>query len=101
VARRARQTAARVGGGSTVTPPPAAHEPASLEWRAARRRWAQLIRRIYEVDPLVCPRCGGTMRIIAFITEPRVIGKILKHLADKGVDARSPPGPNERHPTAA
>jgi hypothetical protein len=41
------------------------------------------------------------MRIIAFITEPGVIGKILKHLADKGVDARSLPGPNERHPTAA
>jgi hypothetical protein len=32
------------------------------------------------------------MRIIAFITEPRVIGKILGHLAVKGVDARSPPG---------
>jgi hypothetical protein len=39
----------------------------------------------------VCPRCGGPMRIIAFITEPKVIGKILKHLAAKGVDARSPP----------
>jgi hypothetical protein len=50
-----------------------------------------LIRRIYEVDPLVCPRCGGTMRIIAFITEPRVIGAILRHLAKKGVDARSRP----------
>lgn len=32
------------------------------------------------------------MRIIAFITEPRVIGKTLRHLAAKGVDARSPPG---------
>jgi len=31
------------------------------------------------------------MRIIAFISEPRVIGKILTHLARKGVDARSPP----------
>ncbi len=41
------------------------------------------------------------MRIIAFITEPRVIHTILRHLAAKGVDARSPPGPNERHPTAA
>ena len=29
---------------------------------------------------------------LAFITEPRVIGKILRHLAAKGVDARSPPG---------
>ena len=31
------------------------------------------------------------MRIIAFLTEPKVVGAILKHLADKGVDARSPP----------
>jgi hypothetical protein len=43
------------------------------------------------VDPLFCPRCGWTMRIIAFLTVPRVIGKILRHLAAKGVDARSPP----------
>ena len=32
------------------------------------------------------------MRIIAFVTEPRVIGTILRHLEAKGVDARSPPG---------
>ncbi|MES9858981.1 MAG: hypothetical protein ABW166_20625 [Sedimenticola sp.] len=27
--------------------------------------WAMLIARIYEINPLVCPRCGGEMRIIA------------------------------------
>lgn len=59
--------------------------------RAVRRRWAQLIRRINEVDPLICPRCGATMRIIAFITEPTVIKKILRHLTATGVDTRSPP----------
>ena len=91
-ARRARQAAAAAGGGVAPAPPSVANEQASLEWRAARRRWAQLIRRIYEADPLVCPRCGGGMRIIAFITEPRVIQKILRHLAATGVDARSPPG---------
>ena len=31
--------------------------------------WAVLIARIYEVFPLVCPLCGGNMRLIAFITE--------------------------------
>jgi len=25
---------------------------------SAKRRWAELIRLIYEVDPLACPRCG-------------------------------------------
>jgi hypothetical protein len=41
------------------------------------------------------------MRILAFITELKVIRKILRHLAATGVHARSPPGPKERHPTAA
>ena len=66
--------------------------PIDPDRRALRRMWAALIRRICEVDPLVCPRSGGTMRIIAFITEPRVIGTILRHLAAKGVDARNLPG---------
>jgi len=30
--------------------------------------WAALIARIYEVLPLICPHCGGRMRISAFIT---------------------------------
>jgi hypothetical protein len=101
-ARRARETAAATSGGSAVAPPPpAVHAPSDADARALRRRWATLIRRIYEVDPLVCPRCAGPMRIIAFITEPRVIKKILRHLATKGADGRSPPGSTERHPTAA
>ncbi len=39
---------------------------------------AELLRRIFEVDPLECPRCGQTMRIVAFITEPQVIDRILE-----------------------
>jgi len=31
--------------------------------------WAMLLARIYEVFPLVCPRCGGVMRLIAFIMD--------------------------------
>ena len=36
--------------------------------RPAHYLWAVLIARIYEVLPLLCPLCGGQMRIIAFIT---------------------------------
>ena len=28
--------------------------------------WAALIKMVYEVDPLICPKCGGTMKIISF-----------------------------------
>lgn len=50
-----------------------------------------LIRLFYEVDPLTCPRCGGEMRVIALIQEPAVIDKILRHLREKGRDARAGP----------
>jgi hypothetical protein len=64
-----------------------------------RRRWADLIRRVYEVDPLVCPRCRAPMRIIAVITEPEVIRKILRHL-DRHVPERGPPS-SPAEPSAA
>ena len=42
--------------------------------------WAVLITRIYEVFPLLCPLCGGQMRIIAFIMHSADIRQILDHL---------------------
>ncbi len=39
--------------------------------------WAVLIARIYEVFPLLCPICGGQMRLIAFITEGAQIRQLL------------------------
>ena len=45
-----------------------------------RKNWARLIQKIYNVDPLLCPKCSGTMRIISFIEDSEIIKKILKHL---------------------
>jgi hypothetical protein len=59
--------------------------------RDAKRRWAELLRRIFEVDPLACPRCGTAMRIVAFITEPTVIDHILEHLRSRPHAARQRP----------
>lgn len=56
-----------------------------------RKNWARLIQKIYEVDPLLCPECGGTMRVIAFIEEQSVIEKILKHLGLWLTNSRAPP----------
>jgi hypothetical protein len=56
-----------------------------------RKNWARLIQKIYEVDPLACPRCKGEMRIIAFIETQEVIKKILKHLGLWEVKPRPPP----------
>jgi len=35
--------------------------------RIPSKSWSQLIKKVYEVDPLRCPRCGGEMKIISFI----------------------------------
>ena len=29
--------------------------------------WAMLIKRVYEVDPLCCPKCQGEMRVVAIL----------------------------------
>jgi len=58
---------------------PACTEPDSPFSRKRRLTWAALIKAVYEVDPLKCPKCGGTMKIVAFIKESRVIEKILRH----------------------
>ena len=47
---------------------------------AYRKSWARLIQKIYEVDPLICPKCRGTMRIIRSIEDQEVVKTILKHL---------------------
>ena len=39
-----------------------------------------LMARIYEVLPLLCPACGGLIRIVSFITDPPVVIAILHHL---------------------
>ncbi len=63
----------------------------------ARQSWARLIRQVYEVDPLLCPGCGGTMKIIAVIERPAVIRHILDHLGlpTGAASLRGPPDPPE------
>ena len=59
-----------------------------------RQRWAELLRRIFEVDPLRCPRCGDAMRVVGFVTQPHVIDRILTHLRRHPAPAgraRAPP----------
>ena len=58
---------------------------------AQRKAWARLIQKIYETDPLCCPKCCGTMKIIAWIEQPEIIQKILKHVGLWEVKSRPPP----------
>lgn len=43
------------------------------------RSWARLMRRIFEVDPLLCPQCRVEMRIVSVIQEFAVVDRLLAH----------------------
>jgi len=74
----------------------------SIEYGRASSTWARLIAKIYGTDPkggsrfvrngespLICPRCGNSMRVLAIITDPSQVDRILRHLIKIG---RAPPG---------
>ncbi len=52
-----------------------------------------MIRKAYELDPLICPSCGGRMRIISFIDEPKTIDRIIRYL-ELTFEAERPPPPH-------
>jgi hypothetical protein len=54
---------------------------------AYRLPWATLLRRVFLVDALDCPRCHGRMRIVAAVMEATVVECILRHL---GHEPRAP-----------
>jgi len=56
--------------------------------------WAEMIRKVYEVDPLTCVKCGGTMCVIAFLTDWAVVDRIVDHLKLTFVAERPPPPPH-------
>jgi len=61
--------------------------------KESRKNWARLIQKIYEVNPLSCPKCSGQMKVISVIEDEDVIKKILKHLGLWDRKARPPPKP--------
>ncbi len=62
--------------------------------KALRKNWAQLIQKIYNVDPLLCPKCSVSMKIISFIDDSEIIKKILNHLGLWDVKRKPPPRAN-------
>ena len=58
----------------------AADDAARPAVRPRRLGWAQLLRRVLHVDALTCPECATSMTVIAFLTDPPVLRRILDHL---------------------
>jgi hypothetical protein len=75
-------------------------DPAPEPPRPYRRRysWAEMMKRVFLLDVLTCPHCGGRRKLLAFLTDPPVVEKILAHLAlptfsPPVAPARPPPQP--------
>jgi hypothetical protein len=69
--------------------------------RIPSSKWRELIKKAWEADPLLCPKCQKEMRIVALIDDRAVIERILRHLDlwAQGVrvaPARAPPEIAER-----
>lgn len=71
-------------------PPPAAVQPpvepdssTAPAQRPARRRlpWAELLLRVLDVDALKCPKCSTSMIVLAFLTDPKIVRRVLSRLS--------------------
>ena len=64
----AEEAGEEIGGGDVNSDKP----------RKSCATWARCIKMIYEVDPLKCEKCGGQMKIVAFIRDPNEIPRIME-----------------------
>jgi hypothetical protein len=80
----------RVAGKTVEILDVSAHNPR----RIPSPKWRELIKKVWEADPLLCPRCQKEMRIVALIDEREVIERILRHLGLWQQGVRVVPGPD-------
>ena len=93
-----------LGATSSARPPtasPPRSRPAPPAGLTHAWTWAALMRRVFALDVLACPRCGGRLRVIATVQDPAVVRAILAHLGlATGSDSPSPAPPQPDHTAA-
>jgi hypothetical protein len=60
-----------------------------LSKKTVSKNWARLIKKVYEIDPLICPKCKGPMKIKALIVDHHEIKRLMQNLGLQ--DYRAPP----------
>ena len=89
---RLRSAVVASAGEAALLPVPQTTPPRPVSTLSRRRarshspgtssRWAALLARIHHARPLVCPDCGASMRLIAFLADPFAIRDVLSHLGE-------------------
>ena len=64
--------------------------------RIPRKKWRELIQKVWETDPLICPNCARTMRIVGILEDRDAAASLLHTLgwfayATESQGARAPP----------
>ena len=90
-APRARHRQLVVARPSTRSGPAGSEQAPSA--RTAPMSWMARLQRVWGIDLSRCPQCGGDVRLIATVTEPAVIVRILEHLRRREHQAREPRAP--------
>lgn len=89
---------------AAIVPTPAADSAVPVApKRPGRMNWADLLMRVWAIDALRCPHCGGRMRVIAAIHAPDAITAILAAIhSDKwSIQATGPPAQDPQFASAA
>lgn len=63
-------------------------------------RWAQRLKRVFNIDIEICSACGSAMKLIACIEDPIVIKQIFDRLKHKDQASESGAQPESRAPPA-
>ncbi len=80
------------GADKTAAPDLGAEGPEAEKPRKRRSpSWARLLSKVYEVDPLQCRKCGGPLKIVAYIIDGLSIHRILDHLGLTPPEEKPPP----------
>jgi hypothetical protein len=100
-ATQGRASSAELEGGYGVTLAAKVTREVRRAAGAAGRAWAACLRKIFEVDPVKCVKCGGEMKLVSVILDDRELDRILAHQGwptefPKTKASRAPPGIEER-----
>jgi ribosomal protein S27E len=94
---RALVTPAGRGRGKKLKSPDEAQTPSE---RRAAMKWAQRLKRVFNIDIETCRECGGPVKVIACIEDLAVIEKILTYLQEKVIPDPAGLRPASRAPPA-
>jgi hypothetical protein len=75
-------------GENTVAAVKETEEEVTVSKKKSREAWVRLLAKVYEINVLCCPHCGGRMSVTAVIRDPESIGEIIFYMENKG---RGPP----------